>query len=207
MTAPTPARPTVSPRLAVLCSGGGTTLQNLLDRIADGRLAASIVTVILSARDAYAGERARRAGIPVQFISPRPVEPASAAIFDACRAAGADLVLLAGYMHLIRIPADFQNRVLNVHPSLIPSFCGAGYYGRKVHAAALARGVKLSGCTVHYADDQYDHGPILVQKAVPVLPGDTPESLAARVFEAECEAFPEGIELAAAALEAKRQGK
>jgi phosphoribosylglycinamide formyltransferase-1 len=191
----------------VLCSGGGTTLQNLIDRISSGRMSASLATVVVSAEDAYAATRAKDAGIPVQFIAPRPADAASEAIFDVCRKAGADLVLLAGYLHLLKIPPDFERRVLNVHPSLIPSFCGKGFYGRKVHAAALERGVKLSGCTVHYADDRYDHGPILVQKAVPVLPDDTPETLAARVFAAECEAFPQGIALAAAALEAERAGE
>ena len=103
----------------------------------------------------------------------------------------ADLVVLAGYLCLLRVPPDFENRVMNIHPALIPSFCGKGLYGMKVHEAVLARGSKLSGCTVHFADNLYDHGPIIVQKTVPVLEDDTPQTLAARVYQAECQAFPE----------------
>ena len=106
---------------------------------------------------------------------------------------------MAGFLSLIRIPDDFANRVMNIHNALIPSFCGKGLYGIKVHRAALARGVKVSGCTVHFADNLYDHGPIIVQKTVPVLEGDSPETLAARVFEAECEAYPQAIRLFAEA--------
>ena len=132
---------------------------------------------------------------------PRRADPAesSARVFAAVRAAGAEWVLLAGFLRLLApIPPDFQGRVLNVHPSLIPAFAGPGFYGARVHSAALERGVRLSGCTVHFVDDEYDHGPILVQRSVPVEPGDTPETLAARVFEAECLAYPAAIRLLAA---------
>jgi formyltetrahydrofolate-dependent phosphoribosylglycinamide formyltransferase len=185
-------------RLAVLLSGGGTTLQSLIDRIADGRLHARIVLVAASRRDAYGLFRAREAGLPAAVVSRKEcadTEEFSSRLFDLCRASSADLVCLAGFLHLLRIPADFHNRVLNIHPALIPSFCGQGLYGRHVHEAVLAAGVKVSGCTVHFADNQYDHGPIVLQRAVPVLEDDSPQSLAARVFEQECEAYAEAIQL------------
>jgi phosphoribosylglycinamide formyltransferase-1 len=138
---------------------------------------------------------AERAGIPVTVLPPagRPIAAWSDAIFAACRAARADLVVMAGFLHLVRIPADFAGRVINIHPSLLPAFGGRGFHGMHVHRAVLDRGCTVSGCTVHLVDDEYDHGRILLQKTVPVLPDDTPESLAARVFAAECQAFPEAI--------------
>jgi len=187
-----------APRLAVLLSGGGTTLQNLIDRIADGRLAATIVQVVSSSTDAYGIERALRAGLPATVVTPGEAgsrQEFSRRIFDLCRRAGADLVCLAGFLQLLPIPDDFQNRVMNIHPALMPAFCGEGFYGHRVHEAVLAYGAKLSGCTVHFADNQYDHGPVILQRSVPVLDNDTPESLAARVFEEECEAYPEAIRL------------
>jgi len=185
-------------RLAVLLSGSGTTLQNLLDRIADGRLRAAVAVVVSSKADALGLERARRAGVPTAVVSRNEagsLEAFSERIFAHCRGARADLVCMAGFLQLIRIPDDFAGRVLNIHPALIPAFCGKGYYGHRVHEAVLAAGVKVSGCTVHFADNQYDHGPIILQRAVPVLEEDTPDTLAARVFAAECEAYPEAIEL------------
>jgi formyltetrahydrofolate-dependent phosphoribosylglycinamide formyltransferase len=185
-------------RLAVLVSGGGTTLQNLLDRSADGRLRAEVVLVLSSSAEAFALERARRAGIAASAISRKESgsrEECSRRIFEACRQARADLVCLAGFLQLVQVPDDFQGRVLNIHPALIPMFCGKGYYGRKVHEAALAYGIKVSGCTVHFADNEYDEGPIILQRTVPVLDDDTPDTLAARVFTAECEAYPEAIRL------------
>lgn len=188
-------------RLAVLISGGGTTLVNFLKKIKAGELNAEVAVVIAS-REGIAGiERAREAGLPCDVIARKTfdsVESFSTAIFDRCRAACVELVTLAGFLSLIHIPPDFERRVLNIHPALIPAFCGQGFHGHHVHEAALARGVKLSGCTVHFADNEYDHGPILVQRAVPVLEDDTPDTLAARVFEAECEAYPEAIRLFAA---------
>ncbi len=185
-------------RLAVLLSGSGTTLQNLLDRIADGRLRVQIVLVVSSNAGAYGLARAREAGIPTAVVERKACasrEEFSARIFEACRRARADLVCLAGFLQLLPIPEDFAGRVLNIHPALIPAFCGKGFYGRHVHEAVLAYGAKLSGCTVHFADNQYDHGPIVLQRAVPVLDDDTPETLAARVFAQECEAYPEAIQL------------
>src|SRR5439155_8230922 len=123
------------------------------------------------------------------------VEDFSERIFGPCRQAGADLVCMAGFLQLVRVPDDFRLRVLNIHPALIPAFSGKGFYGHRVHEAALEAGVKVSGCTVHFADNEYDHGPIILQRVVPVLDDDTPDALAARVFEQECEAYPEAIRL------------
>jgi formyltetrahydrofolate-dependent phosphoribosylglycinamide formyltransferase len=188
-------------RLAVLLSGSGTTLQNLLDRSADGRLPARVVQVVSSRADAYGLTRAAAAGIPAATVERKACasrEEFSQRIFDHCRAAAADLVCMAGFLQLVLIPDDFAGRVLNIHPALIPAFCGKGFHGRHVHEAVLAAGVKVTGCTVHFADNEYDHGPIIVQRTVPVLDDDTPEILAARVFAAECEAYPEAIALVAA---------
>ncbi len=185
-------------RLAVLLSGNGTTLQNLLDRIADDRLRAQIALVISNRHDAYGLERARLAGIPAAVVERADCscrDEFGRRIFDLCRQAQADLVCLAGFLQLLPIPDDFLGRVMNIHPSLIPAFCGKGFYGHRVHEAALQMGVKVSGCTVHFADNVYDHGPIILQRVVPVLDSDTPDSLAARVFEQECEAYPEAIRL------------
>ncbi len=180
-------------RLVVCISGGGTTLQNLIDRIADGRLVAKIVAVIASNPDAFGIERAQRAGIPVQIVE-RAGGGHSERLFATIREYDPDFVCLAGWLNLIRIPADYAQRVLNVHPSLLPAFGGKGMYGHRVHEAVLAYGAKVSGCTVHFADDTYDTGPILVQRAVPVHDSDTPEQLAKRVFAAECEAYPEALQ-------------
>src|SRR5947207_3188251 len=187
--------------LAVLVSGGGTTLQNLLDRCADGRLAARVVLVIASRADAAALERAQRAEVPTAVIDRREagsLEEFSQRIFEQCRQAQADLVCLAGFLQLVQVPGDFLGRVMNIHPALIPAFCGKGYYGRHVHEAVLAYGAKVSGCTMHFADNQYDHGPIILQRIVPVLDDDTPDTLAARVHEQENEAYPEAVRLFAA---------
>jgi len=187
-------RDMAKPRLACLISAGGTTLQNLIDRIADGRLDAEIVRVVASKADAFGIQRARRAGLNVTVV-PRSAKNFAEAVFDAVRGDAPDLVIFAGWLHLLKIPDDFRNRVLNIHPSLLPAFGGKGMYGHHVHEAVLNSGSKITGCTVHFADDTYDTGPIIVQKSVPVLDGDTPETLAARVYEAECEAYPEAIRL------------
>jgi phosphoribosylglycinamide formyltransferase-1 len=183
-------------RLAILLSGSGTTLQNLVDRIADGRLAAQIVQVVSSKSSAFGVERARKANLPVAIIDRKhfdSVEAFSSAIFKRCRVSNADLVCLAGFLQLLRIPPDFAGRALNIHPALLPAFGGKGMYGHHVHEAVLKSRVAESGCTVHSVDDEYDHGEIVLQKRVPVLPDDTPDTLAARVFAAECEAYPEAI--------------
>jgi phosphoribosylglycinamide formyltransferase 1 len=185
-------------RLAILLSGSGTTLQNLLDRTTDGRLAAEVVLVVSSKADAFGLERARRAGVSAVTISRKEtgsLEAFSEQIFAACREARAGLVCMAGFLQLLHLPDDFLGRVMNIHPALIPAFCGKGFYGHRVHEAVLEYGAKVSGCTVHFADNEYDHGPIILQRTVPVLDDDTPESLAARVFEQECDAYPQAIEL------------
>ena len=185
-------------RLGVLISGGGTTLVNFLTEIDAGRLAAEIPLVIAS-RDGCGGiARASEAGLRCDVLPRRnfeDIDSFSQEVFDRLREADVDLVILAGFLSLLHIPDDFALRVMNIHPALIPAFCGSGYYGERVHEAVLARGVRLSGCTVHFADNQYDHGPIIVQRSVPVLDDDTPGSLAARIFQAECEAYPEAIRL------------
>lgn len=188
-------------RLAVLLSGSGTTLQNLVDRSVDGRLPwATIVTVVSSNPTALGVTRAMRVGLPATVVERRSCatkEEFSARIFDVCRAAGADVVCMAGFLQLLAIPAEWQGKVLNIHPALLPAFGGKGFHGLHVHEAALAAGVKVSGCTVHFADDRYDTGPIILQRVVPVLDDDTPEVLAQRVFAAECEAYPEALRLLA----------
>jgi phosphoribosylglycinamide formyltransferase-1 len=184
-------------RLAVCVSGGGTTLQNLIDRIRDGRLRAEVVQVIASKPNIGAIAKAQAAGIPIAIVerNKRSVAAFSEDVYRPIREKKADLIVLGGFLSLLEIPADFEARVINVHPSLIPAFCGTGFHGDAVHKAAIESGVKVSGCTVHFADNTYDTGPIILQKVVPVKDEDTPNDLAARVFEAECEAVPEAIRL------------
>ncbi|MEX0586595.1 MAG: phosphoribosylglycinamide formyltransferase, partial [Pirellulales bacterium] len=201
--APLPMTPALqSPiHLAVLISGGGTTLRNLIEKIAAGTLDAKIVLVISSSAAARGLGFARAAEIPTLVVERKASGNADAfrdAIFGPCREAGADLVVMAGFLKHVLVPADFENRVINIHPALIPSFCGQGFYGLRVHRAVLRSGAKVTGCTVHFVDNQYDHGPVILRRTVSVEPGDTPESLAARVFAAECEAYPEAIRLIAA---------
>lgn len=188
-------------RLAVLLSGGGTTLQNLLDRIADASLDARVVVVASSRANAFGLERARRAKIETVVV-PRRSCPDSERFNDALHEAldrfEIDLVVMAGFLSLFQPRKRFAGRVLNIHPALIPAFSGPGFYGMKVHEAAIESGVKVSGCTVHFADDQYDHGPIILQGSVPVLDDDTAQTLAARVHAVENELYPEAIQLWAA---------
>ena len=182
-------------RLAVLISGGGSTLINLLDKIDAGELEAS-VELVLASRPCDGVARSTARGHSCEVVSPRKyptVAAFSQAIFSRCREARVDLVILGGFLSRLEVPADFEGRVMNIHPALIPAFCGQGMYGHHVHEAVLARGCKVSGCTVHLVDNEYDHGPILVQKVVPVLAGDDAATLARRVFTAECEAYPEAI--------------
>lgn len=184
-------------RLAVCVSGEGTTLQNLIDQIRLRRLKAELVQVVASRPRIGAIARAESARIPLALANynARSRTEFSNSVFEPIRHSKADLVILAGFLALVKIPPDYKGRVLNVHPSLIPSFCGKGFYGSKVHEAALATGVKISGCTIHFADDSYDTGPIIAQRAVPVLENDTIDTLAARVFTEECKALPEAISL------------
>jgi phosphoribosylglycinamide formyltransferase-1 len=185
-------------RLAVLITGGGSTLANFLTKIASGTLLAEVPLVVASRADCGGIPRARDAGLRCEVVDRRRysnVAEFSDAIFNLCRDTRVDLVTLAGFLALIEIPADFQFRVMNIHPALIPAFCGKGYYGHKVHEAVLERGAKVSGCTVHFADNHYDHGPIILQSPVYVHDDDTPDTLAARVFAAECEAYPLAVRL------------
>jgi formyltetrahydrofolate-dependent phosphoribosylglycinamide formyltransferase len=193
------ARASGSPlRLAVLLSGSGTSLQNLIDRIDAGELRAEIAVVIASKPDAYGLSRARRRGIPALAV-PRKRHPDVGAFNDALHGELArfeiDLVVLLGFLSPFETRGRFDGRAINVHPALVPAFCGKGWYGHRVHEAVIESGVKLSGATVHFVDAEYDHGPIILQEAVPVLGADTAETLAARVQEAERRLVPEAIRL------------
>jgi formyltetrahydrofolate-dependent phosphoribosylglycinamide formyltransferase len=189
------------PRIAVLLSGEGTSLENLLVRSEAGELAGRIVLVLASKPDAGGLARARRRGIPAVAV-PRKQFREGKAFNDALHAElerhAPDLVLLLGFLSPFELRGRYEGRALNVHPALIPAFSGKGYYGRRVHEAVIAAGVKLSGATVHFVDEQYDHGPIVLQRAVPVLDDDTPETLAARVQALERELVPEALRLFAA---------
>ena len=185
-------------RLAVCVSGGGTTLQNLIDLIKAGKLHASIVQVVASRPKIGAIPKAEAARIPLALASrstSKTPEAFSNSVFNPIRQNKADLVILGGFLSLLQIPPDYQGKVINVHPSLIPAFCGRGFHGEAVHQAVVDTGVKVTGCTVHFADDTYDTGPIILQKTVPVLDDDTADSVATKVFQAECQAVPEAIRL------------
>lgn len=191
-------------KLAVLVSGGGTNLQAIMDAIDDGRITnAKIETVISNNRNAYALERAKKAGVPACCITPKDYEDREAfldALLAALQRSGADLVVLAGCLVVLpeKIVERYENRIINIHPSLIPSFCGTDYYGLKVHEGVLSRGVKVTGATVHFVDKGTDTGPIILQKAVEVQPGDTPKALQQRVMEeAEWVIMPKAIDLIA----------
>ena len=173
--------------IVVLISGGGTNLQALLDAVAEGRLLARISGVISSTKHAYGLVRAEHAGIPTRVISKR-----DAAVLTALRAFEADYIVLAGYMSILspEIIGLYKNRIVNIHPSLIPSFCGKGYYGLHVHEKVLEYGAKVTGATVHFVDEGTDTGPIILQKAVSVLDDDTPEILQQRVLRVEHELLP-----------------
>ncbi len=185
-------------RLAVLISGGGTTLTNLVAKMRSGALSAEIPLVIASRSDCGGIQRATEAGLRCEVVQRKSfadVGEFSAVVFALCRAAQVDLVICGGFLSLLEIPPDYSGRIMNIHPALIPAFCGKGMYGHHVHEAVLARGAKVSGCTVHFVDNEYDHGPIILQRVIPVAENDTPEALAARIFAAECEAFPAAIRL------------
>lgn len=191
-------------RLAVLVSGGGTNLQAIIDSIENGTVTnAKIVVVISNNKNAYALERAAKHGIEALSISPKDYEDREMfhqALLATLEERNIDLIVLAGYLVVIpeQMIRKYRNRIINVHPSLIPSFCGTGYYGLKVHEAVLARGVKVTGATVHFVDEGTDTGPIILQKAVAVEPGDTPEVLQHRVMEqAEWKLLPAAINLIA----------
>jgi formyltetrahydrofolate-dependent phosphoribosylglycinamide formyltransferase len=195
----------VTIKLAVLLSGTGRTLQNFLNLIAAGKLDASVEVVVSSNNTALGLQRARDAAIPTHVVRRRDFETVDAfseAITKVLDGYDIDLIVGAGFTQLYKYPPKFEGRMLNVHPALLPEYGGRGMYGHHVHEAIIAAGEKESGCTVHLATHEYDKGPVVVQKRVPVLPEDTPDSLADRVFEAELEAYPEAIRIMA-----KRLGK
>ena len=191
-------------RIAVMVSGGGTNLQAIIDAISSGKITDTEIAVVISNNaDAYALTRAKNAGVPAVCVSRKEIPDRTAynqALMKAVDDANVDLIVLAGF--LVVIPEEmiqkYRNRIINIHPSLIPSFCGTGYYGLKVHEGALERGVKVSGATVHFVDEGTDTGPIILQKAVEVLDDDTPEVLQRRIMEqAEWILLPQAIDLLA----------
>jgi formyltetrahydrofolate-dependent phosphoribosylglycinamide formyltransferase len=185
--------------LGVLLSGRGRTLENLLARIDAGTLSAR-VRVVVSDRDGAGGLAIAAArGIDAVVVRPKDynnfTEEFSRAITYKLEKHPIDLVVMAGFLSLYKIPKKFQGTVMNIHPAPVPSFAGKGFYGERVHDAVLRRGVKVTGCTVHFCNNSYDEGPIILQKAVPIAFEDTAETIAAKVFAAECEAYPEAIQL------------
>lgn len=183
--------------LGILLSGGGRTLQNIHDCIQSGRLDARIGCVISSQPDAGGINRVRKMNVPLVIVDRKTVPESDfhLQISEHLEGAGVRLVCMGGFLALWKIPPRYQGRVINIHPALLPEFGGKGFYGSKVHEAVLAAGRDVTGCTVHFCDNEYDHGPIILQRKVPVLPNDTAESLAGRVFEQECHAYPEAIQL------------
>lgn len=188
-------------KLAVLISGGGRTLKNLLELAEEGNLPIDVRLVVSSSAKAGGLQFAVDANIDTAIFDRKQFATDAdygTAIFDACRAADVDYVVMAGFLKLAPVPEDFMGRVINIHPSLIPAFCGHGMYGQRVHQAVLDYGAKVTGCTVHFVDNEYDRGPIIWQQPVPVFDDDTAESLAARVFNVEKEAYPHVLKLLAA---------
>ncbi|KAJ8908792.1 hypothetical protein NDN08_005496 [Rhodosorus marinus] len=187
--------------IAVLLSGGGRSLENVLQKIESGDLAGVNVKCVLASKKSAGGlGKAESRGIPTRVLTPKEFdteEEFSDAITSSLDEFGVDLAVLAGWMHFYRIPDHYLGKVVNIHPSLIPAFCGKGYYGERVHRAVLDFGAKITGCTVHFADNEYDHGPIILQRSVPVEEDDDDESLAARVFESEKLALPDALRLLA----------
>lgn len=191
-------------KIAVLVSGGGTNLQAIIDKIASDEITNTEIALVFSNnRKAYALERAKMAGIPAKALSPKQFENREAfndAVLEVIEESKADLIVLAGCLMYIppKLIEKYHNRIINIHPSLIPSFCGKGYYGLTVHEKALERGVKVTGATVHFVDEVLDNGPIILQKAVMIEEGDTPEVLQRRVMEqAEWVILPKAIDLIA----------
>ena len=176
-------------KMAVLLSGSGRTLDNFHERIQDGSLNAEIKVVISNVKDVLGLQKAEKYGYPNYHAV------GNGAINEILKDYDVNLICLAGYLKLYEPPPELQRNVLNIHPALIPSFCGDGFYGMRVHRAVKAKGVMVTGCTVHFADNRYDEGPIVVQKCVPLAYDDTPEEIAAKVFAVECIAFPEAINL------------
>ncbi|MHC4840428.1 MAG: phosphoribosylglycinamide formyltransferase [Planctomycetota bacterium] len=185
-------------RAVILLSGSGTTMENLVKRANDGTCNIEPVGVVSSKPGVAGIAKAQRHGVPVQVVSRKDYTDASAfsrQIFKMVSAVKPDVVVLAGFLSYLHVPERYKGRILNIHPSLLPKFGGKGMYGIHVHRAVLDAGESESGCSVHYVDEEYDHGPIILQRKVPVLADDTPETLQERVMEAEREAFPEALNL------------
>lgn len=188
------------PALCVMVSGGGSNLQTLIDGCKSGEINARIALVISSKEGVYALERAKNHGIPAKVITPKAFESRDAfeeAILTTLKECGADYIILAGYLSIIgsRVISQYPNRIVNIHPALIPSFCGKGYYGERVHTAVIEYGAKVSGATVHFVDEGTDTGPIILQETVPVLDDDDAHTLAARVLEKEHKLLPMAVKL------------
>ncbi|NOZ12460.1 MAG: phosphoribosylglycinamide formyltransferase [Acidobacteria bacterium] len=184
-------------KVAVLLSGSGRTLDNFHREIETGRLNAEIVAVAASSSRAMGAEKAGAYGYPVFVSDERNHRELSRQINEFVLPYQPDVIVLAGFMKLYFMPEGFDGYVLNIHPALIPAFCGKGFYGMKVHRAVVESGVKVTGCTVHFVSPVYDEGPIFLQKCVPVFSGDSPEDVAARVFELECHLYPKALNLLA----------
>ena len=188
-------------RIAGLISGGGSTIANIVEHIRNGQLAAEVVLTICSNSRAGGIERMRGLGLDVEIVARKQFDSTEAfsdKVFSLVRDAKVDLICLGGFLSLLRIPDDYTHRMMNIHPALLPSFGGQGMYGHYVHEAVLAAGCKVSGCTVHFADNEYDRGPIIVQRTCAVEEDDTPDTLADRVMAEERIAYPEAINLFAA---------
>ncbi len=187
-------------RLVVMASGSGSDMQSIIDAISEGKINGEIVLLICNKKDAYALERAKQAGIRTCVVARADYDSVEA-YFDANLAAiedkAPDGIILAGYLSILseKITSKYKNRIINIHPALIPSFCGKGYYGRRVHQAVIEYGAKISGATIHFVDEQADHGPIIMQETVPVLWDDTADTLAARVLELEHDMLPRAVAL------------
>jgi phosphoribosylglycinamide formyltransferase 1 len=200
-------------RTGILVSGGGRSLENICSRVADGRLTGIEVCIVVASRStAGALARAEKFGVGTRVVRPvdygRDAERHSEAISAVMDEFRVDLVVLAGWLHFYLIPERYEHRVVNIHPSLIPAFCGKGYFGHHVHQAVIDFGAKVTGCTVHFADNEYDNGPIILQHTVPVLEDDDADVLASRVFDAETEALPAALQLFADdRLRIERRGK
>ena len=179
-------------RIGALASRGGRTVANIADACARGELDARVAVCVVTRPDAGAAAQSRERGIPVEVVAPEPAATFDDRVDAALRAHGAELVCLCGYLRRFRVDA-WRGRTLNIHPALLPDFGGPGMWGDHVHRAVLAAGRRESGCTVHWVDEDYDHGEAVLQRRCPVEPGDTPELLAARVFREECRAYPDAI--------------
>ena len=189
-------------KFAVMASGGGTDFQSLIDAVRDGRINAEICCLVASKPDIYAIERAKKAGIPVEVVRKKAfgsMDEFDEAILGTLRRYEADFAVLAGYLSIIgsKTIEAYRNKIINIHPALIPSFCGMGMHGSHVHEAVIEYGVKFSGATVHFVNEEADAGPIILQETVPVLENDTPEELAARVLKTEHKILPEAVGLMA----------